>query len=505
MSSREVLLRHLELSKELDYPPIDVNSKKFSSSCVLSPDGSRLTYSLSCALFNKYLSLSKDEPTEAIHNSCLYISSCISNPGGEMNVVLEENEKMISRALAGRLYMPCYESYIRLFSNLSDEYTSDEFETASKIGLLASRCSASYNFDAFDVALSCVFMSRNIPGKITIFEEHHSLSYIDLINLLKLSIPDKSLFSTKLEKSFNRVQRKKIPSQTELTKMDLGKNKKTLGRGVYGNVSSVLQDTGEFVALKTQNGFSCSFRLEIAVALTMNHQNILGIKSFLQIEEDGHITMDLLEGTLFNMLYPDQILYEHNLEREWENVYIKGIMVQRLSKKIRVSFQRDILRGLAYMHSCGIAHLDIKPENILYDKSGTLKIADFGSSCPFILGMEDVQERTTSVGTPLYIPPELLMTKKETEKYSFDVDVWSAGVVLLEIEMNLYPFKGTTDVDGVLEHMSAILGSYSGYPIRVVEPLSCVKVPELRKMLRMMMNYKSSNRPSASQCYEVLK
>jgi mitogen-activated protein kinase kinase 3 len=85
-------------------------------------------------------------------------------------------------------------------------------------------------------------------------------------------------------------------------------------------------------------------------------------------------------------------------------------------------------------------HLDIKPENILLNSKGEIKISDFGISRNFENSFDMLE--TYIGGTFLYMSPERLFKKK----YNNLSDIWSLGLVLLELALNEYPFKKQTNI-----------------------------------------------------------
>lgn len=106
---------------------------------------------------------------------------------------------------------------------------------------------------------------------------------------------------------------------------------------------------------------------------------------------------------------------------------------------------RQLMAGLAYMHSLHIAHRDLSLENILLDDKGSLKICDFGVA----VQCNDVNALIRDVGVPVgkvkfYMPPEVF----GRQMYSpAKVDVWTAGIILFVMLTKVHPFKYATAAD----------------------------------------------------------
>lgn len=104
----------------------------------------------------------------------------------------------------------------------------------------------------------------------------------------------------------------------------------------------------------------------------------------------------------------------------------------------------QILSALKYLHEQGIAHCDLKPENVLLSDMSTsfpqTKICDFG----YARFIPEAQFRKTIVGTPAYLPPEVLSKRG----YNKSLDMWSVGVIIYVTLSGTFPFNDGDEVRG---------------------------------------------------------
>ncbi|CAN1246979.1 Phosphoenolpyruvate carboxylase kinase 2 [Linum grandiflorum] len=141
-----------------------------------------------------------------------------------------------------------------------------------------------------------------------------------------------------------------------------------------------------------------------------------------------------------------------------------------LSESQSASVMRQLLQAIAHCHKLGVVHRDVKPDNVLFDSMGRVKLADFGSA-EWIGG----SVLSGVVGTPYYVAPEVLTGREYGEK----VDVWSAGVVLYVMLAGFPPFYG----DDVEEIFEAVIRGNLRFPAKAFGNVSTGAKDLLRKLI----------------------
>ena len=112
---------------------------------------------------------------------------------------------------------------------------------------------------------------------------------------------------------------------------------------------------------------------------------------------------------------------------------------QQFDEIMACNLMRQILSCLEYCHRNNIVHLDIKPENLIFESSepeALLKLIDFGTSTIY----NPQEQMTIKIGTPAYMAPEVMKLN-----YNEKCDIWSCGVILYVLLSGTLPFGGETE------------------------------------------------------------
>jgi len=126
----------------------------------------------------------------------------------------------------------------------------------------------------------------------------------------------------------------------------------------------------------------------------------------------------------------------------------------------RVELVLQAARALAHAHAAGVVHRDVKPDNVLVDRDGRVRVADFGLAA--VLGLEGLTRTGAIVGTPHYMAPEQFLAERSRGP---GVDVWALGVILYEALCGRLPFEGSS-----LMELAARIQCGQPTPPRAVDP-----------------------------------
>ena len=194
---------------------------------------------------------------------------------------------------------------------------------------------------------------------------------------------------------------------------------KNLGQGKFGNVSLV-HNKKHFYAIKAVSRKAAEkqkilikyFLEERRVLLKLDHPFIMKLVKTFKNETNVFYLIEFIHGRGFGQ-YLESKPHEHFYNKNETRFYISFLLII-----------------LDYLNSKKVIHRDLKPDNIMIDNKGYLKLIDFGTA----ITIENFT--STITGTPHYIGPEVLSGKG----YSFSCDYWSLGIITHEVFYNFYPF-----------------------------------------------------------------
>uniref|UniRef100_A0AAG5CR93 Protein kinase domain-containing protein n=1 Tax=Anopheles atroparvus TaxID=41427 RepID=A0AAG5CR93_ANOAO len=227
---------------------------------------------------------------------------------------------------------------------------------------------------------------------------------------------------------------------------------KIIGNGSFGVVfQAKLCDTGELVAIKKVLQDKRFKNRELQIMRRLEHCNIVKLKYFFYSSGEKK----------------DEVYLNLVLEYIPETVYKVARHYAKNKQTIPINFIRlymyQLFRSLAYIHSLGICHRDIKPQNLLLNpETAVLKLCDFGSAKQLLDGEPNV----SYICSRYYRAPELIFG---AINYTTKIDVWSAGCVLAELLLGQPIFPGDSGVDQLVEIIK-VLGTPTREQIKEMNP-----------------------------------
>merc|ERR1719320_720332 len=226
--------------------------------------------------------------------------------------------------------------------------------------------------------------------------------------------------------------------------------KERIGVGSFGTVRKC-QDitTGKLYAMKIidkenlrsqfkfrktkNNSVRCSTALdnveqEIAIMKKLHHENVVSLIEVIDLENAVYLIMEYMPfGSIAKGSETIPKLERDDIEYKENDKYVLKL------------YMRDIVSGLAYLHSQRICHSDIKPENILIGNDGVLKLCDFGLS-KFLRKGESSRVFEAKDGTLPFQAPECLSESEDSKFSLYPTDIWALGVTLYQLKYGYLPF-----------------------------------------------------------------
>lgn len=202
---------------------------------------------------------------------------------------------------------------------------------------------------------------------------------------------------------------------------------KALGHGSGGTVQKALHTpTGTTLALKV---------ITLDVKESIRKQIILELKTLYRNQSEYVVS-------LYDAFYTEGSIF---IALEYMNGGSLADLLKAsgtISERVLANVTTQVLRGLVYLHkTLHLIHRDIKTSNLLLNTKGKVKIADFGVSGQLA---HTLSQAVTWVGTVTYMSPERISGKS----YSYDSDLWSLGLTLVECALGRYPYSTDATKNG---------------------------------------------------------
>ncbi|GAA5997810.1 uncharacterized protein JCM10292_006830 [Rhodotorula paludigena] len=255
--------------------------------------------------------------------------------------------------------------------------------------------------------------------------------------------------------------------------MDNYERLEKVGEGTYGTVYKCKQlNTGAVVALKKirleeeDEGVPSTALREVSVLIELGQSQhrgaecIVKLLDVIQLDESLSLVFEFLDLDLKRYMDAAALVATAaaapgavDEDGNWSiplppqglphNVKGKGRAKRGLPADLVAKFMSQLLLGLAHLHSRRILHRDLKPQNLLIDKQGNLKIADFGLARAFGVPLRTY---THEIITLWYRPLEVLLGGRH---YTTAVDVWSCATIFAEMASGLPLVPGDSEIDQI--------------------------------------------------------
>ncbi|XP_048062990.1 rho-associated protein kinase 2b isoform X2 [Megalobrama amblycephala] len=273
-------------------------------------------------------------------------------------------------------------------------------------------------------------------------------SLLDSVTALALDLNHPALRKNKnIDAFLNRYEKAVCCLRDLQVKLDDFDRVKLIGRGAFGAVQLVRHKASKQVyAMKQLSKFemvkrsdSAFFWEERDIMAFSKSPWIVQLCCAFQDEKYLYLVMEFMPGGDLVTLTSN-----YDIPEEWAQFYTA-----------------EVVLALDAIHSLGFIHRDIKPDNMLLDRNGHLKLADFGTCMK--MDSSGMVRCDTAVGTPDYISPEVLMSQGGTGYYGRECDWWSVGVFIYELLVGDTPF-----------YAESLVGTYG----KIMDHKNCLTFPD---------------------------
>ncbi|KAK6181670.1 hypothetical protein SNE40_009480 [Patella caerulea] len=268
-----------------------------------------------------------------------------------------------------------------------------------------------------------------------------------------------------------------------------------IGEGTYGVVYKARDKiTGHLVALKKirldseSEGVPSTAIREISLLKELEHPNVVRLLDVIHSEMKLYLVFEYLNQDL--------------------KKYMDMAPPSGLASQLVKSYMFQLLQGIAFCHAHRVLHRDLKPQNLLIDMQGNIKLADFGLARAFGV---PVRTYTHEVVTLWYRAPEILLGSRF---YSTPVDVWSLGCIFAEMITRRPLFPGDSEIDQLfrifrtlgtpdettwpgISQLPDFKTTFPRWPSQPIANVVTILAEEGKDLITKMLYYEPSRRVSA--------
>ena len=239
-----------------------------------------------------------------------------------------------------------------------------------------------------------------------------------------------------------------------------------IGRGAMAEVYRAYHPTlDRHVAIKVLHSFLSEktdnldrFQREAQNVAALNHRNIVQVHDFDTINDMNYMVMEFIDGRSLKQLLKD-------LRDQGELVPLQKA----------IGIVDDIASALAYAHEQGVVHRDVKPANVMIDKTERIVLTDFGLAR--IVSGPQFTTTGAIVGTPAYMPPEQGLGQAGDARS----DIYSLGAMLYQLVTGKFPFNGESPLAIVFKHINAPLPAPRSINPDIPGPLETIILKTMEK------------------------
>lgn len=541
-------------SKRISAENYCATSKWMSS--LIPPYEAAIGESLAKQLLMQYLfhatRIPKDDKLKLLGSSCVYIAFALTEQFPELKDVAGKDVKVsdlirmlevVMATLGGNVLYPCTGYFVQMIEDSSLERDTINFKavwiltrvlyiiTVDMYEYLSHKVAVAISLYCLVGKKGTVEVKITLEGVVHSYEDYRPLIFtihkylIDTNALGKYCVTrkllkkitalvetvDKVLRGVDTQANPDRVRKVALTKRGRSAIIDIGRksDRVVLGEGASGVIYGVTIDR-ESYAIKKQDSFLLPI-VEIAIMKTLAHDNIMTLQQFSldgsKKHQEAFLQMPIVKQSLRDLIYSD---HTFDANRNWEKVWVRGIETSYtlIAPALRKSYTLQLLEGLNYLHNHGVIHGDVKPHNILIDEQGTLKIIDFGAAYCFCTGYKDTAPKVSAITTVMYrditlLPEPLCPGEERSESgfspHSFEIDAWSAAMVILEMEVGINPIGYTECEDDAFDRIMDVFFGYKP------EWSTRVKDKTLRKVLQRMITEPNDKRITIHEALELLR